>query len=144
MLKTSFPLMSTSDTDEDLNAERRRMGRTAKYIVNRSLHDSRALSNRATVSAAQHDERNCAEATRSDSGPGVYNEESRHPYGNNVFGVDELAEFFKCSTEKIRRLARKGELPAFKFGKSWFMRERDLEAYLDRVVGSTGRSEKER
>lgn len=114
------------------------MVRTAKYIVNRSLHDSRALSNRATVSAPQQDERNCAAATPSDSGPGpgVYNEESRHTCGNNVLGVDELAKFFKCSTEKIKRLARRGELPAFKFGKTWFVREQDLEAYITRAAGA--------
>ena len=44
-----------------------------------------------------------------------------------VFGVDELAIFFGCSTEKIKRRARKRELPAFKFGKSWYVREQDLE-----------------
>jgi excisionase family DNA binding protein len=61
-----------------------------------------------------------------------------------VFGVDELAIFFGCSTEKIKRLARKRELPAFKFGKSWYVREQDLEIYINRAVASNLRSQKER
>jgi excisionase family DNA binding protein len=51
-----------------------------------------------------------------------------------VFGVDELATLFDCSTEKIKRRARSGELPAFKFGRSWFVRQHDLEAYIQRAV----------
>ena len=53
---------------------------------------------------------------------------------NRVLGVDELAIFFGCSTEKIKRQARKGELPAFKFGKSWYVREQDLWSYIERAV----------
>jgi excisionase family DNA binding protein len=51
-----------------------------------------------------------------------------------VLGVDELAVLFGCSTEKIKRQARKGELPAFKFGKSWYVREQDLRTFIDRAV----------
>jgi len=58
------------------------------------------------------------------------------PTLGRVLGVDELAAFFGCSTEKIKRRARAGELPAFKFGKSWFVRERDLEVYIQRAVQS--------
>lgn len=53
---------------------------------------------------------------------------------SRVLGVDELAIFFGCSTEKIKRQARKGELPAFKFGKSWYVREQDLWSFIDRAV----------
>jgi excisionase family DNA binding protein len=56
------------------------------------------------------------------------------PALGKVYGVDELAVFFNCSTEKIKRRARAGELPAFKFGKSWFVRERDLAAYIQLAV----------
>jgi excisionase family DNA binding protein len=51
---------------------------------------------------------------------------------SKILGVDDLAVLFNCSAEKIKRLARKKELPAFKFGKTWFVRERDLEAYIAR------------
>lgn len=50
----------------------------------------------------------------------------------SVLGVHELASLFQCSTAKINRRCRSGELPAFKFGKSWFVRERDLETYIQR------------
>ena len=53
-----------------------------------------------------------------------------------ILGVDELAAFFGCSREKIKRRARSGELPAFKFGKAWYMREQDLRAFIDRSVDS--------
>ena len=55
---------------------------------------------------------------------------------SRVFGVDELAVFFGCSTEKIKRRARNRELPAFKFGKSWYVREQDLERYIEQAVES--------
>ena len=59
-----------------------------------------------------------------------------------VLWVDEVASFFGCSTEKIKRLARSRELPAFKFGKSWYVREQDLEIYINRAVESNLRSQK--
>jgi excisionase family DNA binding protein len=56
---------------------------------------------------------------------------------NGLLDVRALAELFKCSTEKIKRMARRGELPAFKFGKHWFVRQEDLERHLrDRVESS--------
>ena len=53
---------------------------------------------------------------------------------SGVLGIDELAIFFGCSTEKIKRQARRGELPAFKFGKSWYVREQDLQSFIERAV----------
>src|ERR1017187_9791230 len=43
--------------------------------------------------------------------------DERSTLSTRVLGVDELAILFGCSTEKIKRLARRRELPAFKFGK---------------------------
>jgi excisionase family DNA binding protein len=42
----------------------------------------------------------------------------------------DVAKIFKCSRETIKRMARRGELPAFKFGKHWYLRKDDLERYL--------------
>lgn len=53
-----------------------------------------------------------------------------------ILSVDQLASLFQCSTAKINRRSRSGELPAFKFGKSWFVRERDLETYIQRKLKS--------
>lgn len=59
-----------------------------------------------------------------------------HSALSRVFGVDDLAVFFGCSTEKIKRRARNRELPAFKFGKSWYVREQDLVRYIEGAVQS--------
>ena len=53
-----------------------------------------------------------------------------------VLDVRDLAEIFKCSREKIKRMARRGDLPAFKFGKHWYVRQDDLERFLTNQVQS--------
>ena len=53
-----------------------------------------------------------------------------------VLDVRDLAEIFKCSREKIKRMARRGNLPAFKFGKHWYVRQDDLERFLANQVQS--------
>ena len=53
-----------------------------------------------------------------------------------VLDVRDLAEIFKCSREKIKRMARRGNLPAFKFGKHWYVRQHDLEQFLANQVQS--------
>ena len=53
-----------------------------------------------------------------------------------VLDVGDLAEIFKCSREKIKRMARRGNLPAFKFGKHWYVRQDDLERFLANQVQS--------
>ena len=53
-----------------------------------------------------------------------------------LLDVGAMAELFHCSTEKIKRMAREGELPAFKFGKHWYVRRVDLERYLTNRVES--------
>jgi excisionase family DNA binding protein len=53
-----------------------------------------------------------------------------------VLDVRDLAEIFKCSREKIKRMARRGNLPAFKFGKHWYVRQDDLEHFLANQVQS--------
>ena len=82
-----------------------------------------------------------ASATSEQLPPGVESRTSTthvsEPSGfvlSRVLGIDELAIFFGCSTEKIKRQAQRGELPAFKFGKSWYVREQDLQAFIERAV----------
>jgi excisionase family DNA binding protein len=55
-----------------------------------------------------------------------------------VLDVGDVAEMFKCSREKIKRMARRGELPAFKFGKHWYLRKDDLERFLSGRVELSG------
>ena len=56
----------------------------------------------------------------------------------SVLDVIEVAAIFKCSREKIKRMARRGEIPAFKFGKQWYVRREDLERFLAARVECTG------
>ena len=43
---------------------------------------------------------------------------------NDVFNAQEAAQFLGAHVETVRRLARKGDLPAYKIGKDWrFSRE---------------------
>jgi excisionase family DNA binding protein len=55
-----------------------------------------------------------------------------------VLDVADVAELFKCSREKVKRMARRGELPAFKFGKHWYIRREDLERFLKESAESNG------
>ena len=55
-----------------------------------------------------------------------------------VLDVGDVAEIFQCSREKIQRMARRGELPAFKFGKHWYLRKDDLERFLSGRVELNG------
>ena len=56
--------------------------------------------------------------------------------GKSVLDVHDVARIFNCSAEKIKRMARRGELPAFKFGKIWYVRPNDLERFLANAVES--------
>jgi excisionase family DNA binding protein len=38
---------------------------------------------------------------------------------NPLWTVEDVAGFLKLQPETIRSMARRGELPAFKFGKVW-------------------------
>jgi excisionase family DNA binding protein len=53
-----------------------------------------------------------------------------------ILDVEYIAEFFKCSLEKVKRMLRSGELPGFKFGGRWYVREKDLEEMVDKAVQS--------
>jgi excisionase family DNA binding protein len=64
------------------------------------------------------------------------NHEPSCSVSGKVLDVRDLAEIFKCSREKIKRMARRGSLPAFKFGKHWYVRQDDLERFLANQVKS--------
>jgi excisionase family DNA binding protein len=55
----------------------------------------------------------------------------------NVLDIGDIAESFNCSREKVKRMARSGELPAFKFGKRWCVLRNDLERFLSDKVESS-------
>jgi excisionase family DNA binding protein len=78
--------------------------------------------------------RNSDESTFSP--PAQQNHEPSCSVPGKVLDVQDLAEIFRCSREKIKRMARRGNLPAFKFGKHWYVRQDDLERFLENQVQS--------
>jgi excisionase family DNA binding protein len=48
----------------------------------------------------------------------------------------EVAELFRCSSEKVKRQARAGKLPGFKFGKFWYFRRPDIDRIISQAVQS--------
>jgi excisionase family DNA binding protein len=49
--------------------------------------------------------------------------------------ADELAAIFSCHCETVKRMARAGTIPAFKFGRRWFFSKSAL-ADLPRRLSS--------
>lgn len=46
--------------------------------------------------------------------------------------IEEAAKKLKVSEITIYRMARRGEIPAFKFGRSWRISSNDLKALFER------------
>jgi excisionase family DNA binding protein len=51
--------------------------------------------------------------------------------GDRLHTVAEVAEHMRVSNMTVYRLIKAGALPAVRVGKSYRIRERDLEAYLE-------------
>ena len=63
-----------------------------------------------------------------------------------IFCVKELAQMFDKSPETVKRRLRLRKLHGFKFGKTWYVREADLQCDILNAVKSDGhlRREEER
>jgi len=53
------------------------------------------------------------------------------PYGPDVMNAVEAAHFLGAHVETVRRLARKGEIPAYKVGKDWRFRREALRHWIE-------------
>lgn len=63
---------------------------------------------------------------------------------DDVLDVEQVAELLRCEPVTVERMARAGELPGTKFGRSWvFVRSLVIEAVRDRIVGATAKPEPE-
>ena len=51
-------------------------------------------------------------------------------FEGDVFNAKEAAGFLGAYVETVRRLARKGELPAYKIGKDWLFRKALKKSFL--------------
>jgi excisionase family DNA binding protein len=49
---------------------------------------------------------------------------------SEIMTTEEVAEYLRTSADTIRRLARRGDLPASKLGRNWRFRKRDLDDWL--------------
>jgi excisionase family DNA binding protein len=52
--------------------------------------------------------------------------------------VNEVADLMRISSMTVYRLIKSGELPAVRVGKSFRVREEDLDAYLARQYTQAG------
>jgi excisionase family DNA binding protein len=57
--------------------------------------------------------------------------ESEHP-----MTVSEVAAFFKCHPETVKRNALKGNLPGFKLGKSWYFLRSEIDKMMRQAIQS--------
>ena len=49
----------------------------------------------------------------------------------------DVGRLFRCTPEKVQRMAASGELPAFRLGPEWRFRREDMKAYVARQVELT-------
>jgi len=49
----------------------------------------------------------------------------------------EVAEILDCSPDTVNELARKSVLPAFKRGRQWRFRKRDITSFKRQLRGTT-------
>jgi len=50
---------------------------------------------------------------------------------SDVLNAKEAAEYLKAHVETVRRMARRGEIPAFKVGKDWRFHKKALQQWSE-------------
>lgn len=55
--------------------------------------------------------------------------------------ISEVAEYLKLHELTVRRLAREGELPAFKVGRQWRIQRAKLQEWIDARSGQGAHDE---
>jgi excisionase family DNA binding protein len=56
---------------------------------------------------------------------------------DTVLNSREVAEILDCSPDTVNELARKSVLPAFKQGRQWRFRKRDITSFKRQLRGTT-------
>lgn len=51
---------------------------------------------------------------------------------NKYLTIEEVAKILRVNKRTVYRLAKKGKIPAIKFGKSWRINFNKLEQFLER------------
>jgi excisionase family DNA binding protein len=50
---------------------------------------------------------------------------------SEIMTTQEVAEYLRTSVETIKRMARRGALPAAKLGRNWRFRKADIDEWLE-------------
>jgi excisionase family DNA binding protein len=56
---------------------------------------------------------------------------------DSLLNSREVAEILDCSPDTVNELARKSVLPAFKMGRQWRFRKRDIASFKRQLRGTT-------
>ena len=56
---------------------------------------------------------------------------------DSLLNSKEVAEILDCSPDTVNELARKNALPAFKRGRQWRFRKRDITSFKRQLRGTT-------
>jgi excisionase family DNA binding protein len=56
---------------------------------------------------------------------------------DSLLNSKEVAEILDCSPDTVNELARKSVLPAFKKGRQWRFRKRDITSFKRQLRGTT-------
>ena len=56
---------------------------------------------------------------------------------DSLLNSKEVAEILDCSPDTVNELARKSILPAFKKGRQWRFRKRDITSFKRQLRGTT-------
>jgi excisionase family DNA binding protein len=56
---------------------------------------------------------------------------------DSLLNSKEVAEILDCSPDTVNELARKSVLPAFKRGREWRFRKRDITSFKRQLRGTT-------
>jgi excisionase family DNA binding protein len=56
---------------------------------------------------------------------------------DSLLNSREVAEILDCSPDTVNELARKSILPAFKSGRQWRFRRRDITSFKRQLRGTT-------
>jgi excisionase family DNA binding protein len=52
--------------------------------------------------------------------------------GDHIMTVEEVAQYLSLHELTVRRLAREGEIPAFKIGRQWRVKKDLLDRWIER------------
>ena len=61
---------------------------------------------------------------------------------DKIYGVEDLAKFFRVSKKTIWEWCKKGKLPAFKIGKEWKVRVSDLNKIINQKIAAKKEKDK--